>query len=106
MNPFSLDHIFPATVFPWPCTYRASAMCAFAPCTGAFARGSILRQISPLARAESLSGATWTDSSAFVLPSLALSKSSLFTASAARVLLEVWGLEPQTYGLQSHRSSH
>ena len=26
--------------------------------------------------------------------------------STVPVTLEVWGLEPQTYGLQSHRSSH
>ena len=27
-------------------------------------------------------------------------------AVSAALLVEVWGLEPQTYGLQSHRSSH
>ncbi len=41
----------------------------------------------------------------FVLPSLMLSKIPVLL-SAALVRLEVWGLEPQTYGLQSHRSSH
>ncbi len=58
----------------------------------------------------------------FVLPSLMLSKIpptvlrgvvdkrealvDPVLLSAALVRLEVWGLEPQTYGLQSHRSSH
>ena len=105
MDPFSLDHIFS---FP-----RQSSLPSGA------ARGSTLRQISPLARARCLSGAMWTDSSAlFIHPSLALSKTSpagalegappdtLTPLSTAFVPLEVWGLEPQTYGLQSHRSSH
>ena len=29
-----------------------------------------------------------------------------FSSQRLPVTMEVWGLEPQTYGLQSHRSSH
>ena len=115
MNPFSLDHIFP--LLPQYSVEFSSPRRRTQACFVAISRVPSFR-------------CQWTDSYAFnslhaalrayigpapkaASPSLELSKNTIVdlhekTAAHSRGirLLEVWGLEPQTYGLQSHRSSH
>ena len=104
MDPFSLDHIFPLPRYPVELLPP--------PLSGPRQRPLA----SPSLRCQ------WTDRDASLLAPLprALQRTSTVFSPFPRVFkdhcrsqgaapnrtLEVWGLEPQTYGLQSHRSSH
>ena len=136
MDPFSLDHIFPLSRLapysfhgtPWSCVVSrdifAPAAATLRPATPYTVIRVIFRDIrAPRSLTLRLSGANGqtprfffsatVSSGIFSLPSscqraLNCSVRSFGSplSSGARPTLEVWGLEPQTYGLQSHRSSH
>ena len=98
MNPFSLDHIFNRSLF----LATRAGNCAD--------HDSLFRGFASQASSttDSLRYARLVPSSArsrLRSPFPRLSKITLPRLSAV-LLVEVWGLEPQTYGLQSHRSSH
>ena len=119
MDPFSLDHIFPYTLHTLPQMPRSGLVTAY----------TVIRVIfrdirAPRSLALRLSGANGQTPRLFVpchcipvafsfLPSSCQRTVNCSVRSFgsppsddSRPTLEVWGLEPQTYGLQSHRSSH
>ena len=111
MDPFSLDHIFSCSSFHrLPRRIRFARRCH----TQAHAPTVASRFVFPVPDGQTrriLHSSAATSPTGHppqrhhgILPSLELSKNTVCICCAA--LVEVWGLEPQTYGLQSHRSSH
>ena len=104
MDPFSLDHIFSCSSL-----FGDSLRSQVPLRPGPRGRSSTLRLSGANGQTPRLVLSTATPHSppaghSGFLPSLELSKNTSPHLFAA--LVEVWGLEPQTYGLQSHRSSH
>jgi hypothetical protein len=110
MDPFSLDHIIIRS--------SARASSAGAPSTLRVSRQDLCRKsrrrppeaLTQSTRARQYQAPTNVSTPRSSLPlGQQLLSALLFTlplrCQRTRTL-EVWGLEPQTYGLQSHRSSH